>query len=103
MGEELAVLRGHTGYVWGLAFSPDGQRLASTGGHHNRGEVTIWDMSPYKPRDVKAELEEAVRRDPKSAQAHCNLGVALSAQKWLDEPIACYKKAVELEPKQSGR
>ena len=29
-GKELLTLRGHSGYVSGVAFSPDGKRLAAT-------------------------------------------------------------------------
>src|SRR5262249_15415513 len=36
---------------------------------------------------------------PSSAVAHNNLGIALNGQKKLDEAIACYKKAIELDPK----
>jgi WD40 repeat protein len=38
-GRELLTLQGHTGDVWRVAFSPDGQRLASASG----GEVRVWD------------------------------------------------------------
>jgi WD40 repeat protein/serine/threonine protein kinase len=38
-GRELLTLQGHTSDVWNVAFSPDGQRLASDGG----GEVRVWD------------------------------------------------------------
>jgi WD40 repeat protein len=41
-------LRGHPSAVFGVAFSPDGTRLASAGGQRNQpdqpGEVNLWDM-----------------------------------------------------------
>ena len=40
-GRELITLSGHTGWVMGLAFSPDGQRLASTS---LDGKVKIWSL-----------------------------------------------------------
>ncbi|MGD8633556.1 MAG: helix-turn-helix domain-containing protein, partial [Anaerolineales bacterium] len=42
-GRELLTLSGHTSWVMGLAFSPDGQRLASTS---LDGTVKIWSLSP---------------------------------------------------------
>jgi WD40 repeat protein len=43
---EVFTLRGHTEAVWGIAFSPDGTRLASCSGVEAmrvRGEIKIWD------------------------------------------------------------
>jgi len=41
-GQELCTLRGHSGCVYGVSFSPDGRRLA-TGGVDG---VKIWDGTP---------------------------------------------------------
>src|SRR5262249_6150326 len=46
--EPVVTLRGHAGYVYGLAFSPDGSRLASASGHAGNGEVKIWDATLWK-------------------------------------------------------
>jgi WD40 repeat protein len=43
---EIATLPGHSNGIWGLSFSPDGQRLATASGLHGHdrpGEVKIWD------------------------------------------------------------
>src|SRR5262249_58714776 len=47
-GRELADLRGHTGPVMGVAFSPDGKHLASCSAAWDtprRGEVKVWDAA----------------------------------------------------------
>jgi WD40 repeat protein len=41
-GRELLTLQGHTSDVWSVAFSPDGQRLASGGSFDPTG-VRVWD------------------------------------------------------------
>ena len=44
-GKELFALKGHAGWVWSVAFSPDGQRLASGSVDQT---VRIWDSATGK-------------------------------------------------------
>jgi WD40 repeat protein len=46
-GGERETLRGHAGYVWGVAFSPDGRHLATCGGYAGKGEVKVWDATRW--------------------------------------------------------
>ena len=43
-GQRKATLQGHTDFVTSVAFSPDGQTLASGSWD---GTILLWDMSPY--------------------------------------------------------
>jgi WD40 repeat protein len=46
-GAELFTLKGHTGPVFSVAFSPDGKRLVTGAGIGNagqRGELKVWDV-----------------------------------------------------------
>jgi WD40 repeat protein len=45
-GQEALTLPGHTGGVWSVAFSPDGQRLASVS---REGTVKVWDATELTP------------------------------------------------------
>jgi WD40 repeat protein len=46
-GQEVDTLRGHIGYVMWLAYSPDGQTLATASGNRYRGEVQLWDTATF--------------------------------------------------------
>jgi WD40 repeat protein len=43
----LASLPGHSGFVWGAAFSPDNRRLA-TGGTSAQEAVKLWDLATHR-------------------------------------------------------
>jgi WD40 repeat protein len=53
---ELRTLRGHTGGIWSVAFSPDGRWLASGG---NDGTARIWDVATGQEIH---KLESGVRK-----------------------------------------
>ncbi len=44
-------------------------------------------------------FKTAIELDPKFAEAHYNLGLAMYGKGQVDEAIACYNKAIELDPK----
>jgi WD40 repeat protein len=47
-GDELAILRGHQGYVEAVSFSPDGKRIASWA----RNDLFVWDLEASEPRPI---------------------------------------------------
>jgi serine/threonine-protein kinase len=48
--------------------------------------------------EALATLEQALERDPLSAQLHMNRAATLLMQRRYDGAIACYRKALEIEP-----
>jgi tetratricopeptide (TPR) repeat protein len=47
-------------------------------------------------------FRKAIQVDPKLADAHTNLGVALADKGQVDEAIDCYNKALAINPKNAG-
>jgi len=41
-GQQLVILKGHSGWIWSIAFSPDGQTIAS--GSFD-SSVKLWDAT----------------------------------------------------------
>jgi WD40 repeat protein/serine/threonine protein kinase len=41
--KHIKMLKGHSGWVRGVAYSPDDKQLASGGGDYGKGELYIWD------------------------------------------------------------
>jgi WD40 repeat protein len=67
----MALLRGHTGAVTGLAFSPDGKLLASSS---EDGTVCLWDVSAGSLRGICRGHDRAVR-----GVAFCPQGFTLAS------------------------
>ncbi len=48
-GKEVAILRGHSGLIWSIAWAPNGQLLASAS---DDGTVRIWDARKYTVHNI---------------------------------------------------
>ncbi|HEU0007900.1 MAG TPA: tetratricopeptide repeat protein [Terriglobia bacterium] len=64
-----------------------------------RAQTKLKEGEPEKVASAILDLQEAVRRDPASANSWCELGEALLESGQLDEAKAAMNRAVELAPK----
>lgn len=71
-GVPVRVFKGHTDYVFGVAFSPDGRRLASVGDDFR---VLIWDLAGAGHK-TKPDGDMS---DPRPLRFRCMRGVVFSA------------------------
>jgi tetratricopeptide (TPR) repeat protein len=72
---------------------PLGDQLRATWGQHVTPELQAELRRLAESIDVRAQSPATLQ-----ALAHNDLGVALRAQKKLDEAIACFRRAIELDP-----
>jgi WD40 repeat protein len=92
-GRVLFTLRGHTGSVGGVAFSPGGQRLATAG---RDGAVKIWDISSDgDARVLRGDLYDIF--DVAFSPDGRRLAVA------MDEDDGCHRKALEVWDADTGQ
>ncbi len=54
---------------------------------------------PHKDEEAIAEVRKAIELDPRNADSHNNLGLALSYQGMTAEAIVEYRRAIELDPR----
>src|SRR5262249_49967828 len=72
-------------------------RPESPGAYLNLGRV-LCDIKKEYDGDI-ACFRKAIALDPKYAQAHNNLGIALQGKDQVEEAIASFRKAIALDPK----
>jgi WD40 repeat protein/tetratricopeptide (TPR) repeat protein len=102
-GQELLTLRGHTDYVTSVAFSPDGQRLASAGrDYYGRkpGEVKVWDAVSGRELLTLREHTREVMSVAFSPDGQC---LASGSGVWDDEKKKYVSGEVKLWDAGSGR
>jgi tetratricopeptide (TPR) repeat protein len=117
-GAEPRILKGHTGAVTNVAFSPDGTRLASM--DTPRGRVKLWDVAGSQPLlTLQGPADIVLNRGSRTFSpdgyrlaatgtgspvvlwdgSPPNLGVALADKGQLDGAIVEYRQAIALDPK----
>ncbi|MDP3070515.1 MAG: tetratricopeptide repeat protein, partial [Opitutaceae bacterium] len=74
--------------------------LARRPDHANalNGSAVVFAMQ-NRPAEAKARLEQSLRVAPNNASAHANLGNVCSMLGLRDEALRHYRRAVELNPK----
>ena len=76
--------------------APSPEKPAEPDNRTKEAQLNGGDPSIYQK--AAAELEEAVKKDPKSSQSYFQLGKSYEALKNEEKAVAAYKKAIELKP-----
>jgi tetratricopeptide (TPR) repeat protein len=93
-GQEALTLKGHTGSVTSVAFSPDGKRIVSGS---RDATLKLWDTPMEALRSNEARVHyELVRSN--EARVHYELGLTLGARKRWDEAAPAYCRAIAIKP-----
>ncbi|MCL5036588.1 MAG: WD40 repeat domain-containing protein [Chloroflexi bacterium] len=98
-GKLLKNLKGHTGIITALAFSPEGRRLASGASGE---EVIIWDISGGRPLVNLGELKASNRRNGIHALAMSPDGKKLAAGTEMNQIYIWNRETGEYEKTFTG-
>ncbi len=88
---ELLILAGNTSYVWGVAWSSNGEKLAATG---RDGSLRIWDLATSSEADV-FESGPAYSLSWSPDGSHLAVGTAIGEVKIVDLATLTLEKSLQ--------
>ena len=81
---------------------PSPTRVEDAGKEASKASVTPTELQQGRHQEAEAKLREIIRLEPKNADAHNNLGVALNRQGSYQEAEAVLKQAIRLNPEDAN-